>query len=40
MNPKTIPNFILKAEARPLSEQRIKQIRHQLFEKSKVEPKT
>jgi hypothetical protein len=39
MNPKTIPNFISKAEARPLSEQRIKQIRHQLFEKSKVEPK-
>jgi len=39
MNPKTIPNFISKAAPRPLSGQRIKQIRHHLFEKNKVEAK-
>ncbi len=39
MNPKSIPNFILKTTKYDLSEQQIKRIRHQLFEKSKVETK-
>lgn len=40
MNPKSIPNFILRTDRKPLPDRLIKQIRHQLFEKSKVEAKT
>ena len=38
MNPKSIPNFVVKSDREKLSDNQIKRIKHQLFEKSKVIP--
>lgn len=39
MNPKSIPNFITRRSGTHLDEQTVRRIRHQLFERSKVEAK-